>query len=86
MHDAITVGVPVIAILFGILYNQKGVSDLKADLIRRMDEHKADLKAELRSLKERVTSRITVLERDYREFYRTQAQLELRMDGFEKKS
>jgi hypothetical protein len=49
MHDAITVGVPVVAILFGILLNQRGMDKLEGRvdsrfdrLERRMDAMQAD--------------------------------------------
>jgi hypothetical protein len=50
MHDTITVGIPVIAILFGILFNQRGLDklDSRVDsrfdrLEKRMDIMQADL-------------------------------------------
>jgi hypothetical protein len=30
MHDALTVGIPVFVILFGILFNQRGLDKLEA--------------------------------------------------------
>ena len=50
MHDSITVGIPVLAILFGILYNQRGLDRLEGRvdsgfdrLEKRMDTMQADL-------------------------------------------
>jgi hypothetical protein len=50
MHDTITVGVPVIVILFGILFNQRGLDKLEGRvdsrfdrLEKRMDTIQADL-------------------------------------------
>jgi hypothetical protein len=50
MHDTITVGVPVIVILFGILFNQRGLDKLEGRvdsrfdwLEKRMDTMQADL-------------------------------------------
>jgi hypothetical protein len=50
MHDTITVGIPVLAILFGILFNQRGLDKLenRVDsrfdrLEKRMDTMQADL-------------------------------------------
>jgi hypothetical protein len=46
MHDSITVGIPVAAILFGILFNQRGLDRLEARfdrLEKRMDTMQADL-------------------------------------------
>jgi hypothetical protein len=39
MHDVITVGAPVLAILFGILLNQRGLDKLEG----RMDRMRSDL-------------------------------------------
>lgn len=46
MHDTITVGVPVLAILFGILFNQRGLDRLESRfdrLKKRMDTMQSDL-------------------------------------------
>ena len=50
MHDAITAGIPVVAILFGILLNQRGLDKLEGRvdsrfdrLEKRMDTMQADL-------------------------------------------
>jgi hypothetical protein len=50
MHDSITVGIPVLAILFGILFNQRGLDKLEGRvdsrfdwLEKRMDTMQADL-------------------------------------------
>lgn len=51
MHDAFTIGIPVLAILFGILLNRQGLSDLKSEL-----------KAEFQALEARVNARIDAVE------------------------
>jgi len=46
MHDTITAGIPVLAILFGILFNQRGLDKLERRFDRldmRMDTMRADL-------------------------------------------
>jgi hypothetical protein len=50
MHDTITVGIPVLAILFGILSNQRGLDRLEGRvdsrfdrLEKRMDNMQSDL-------------------------------------------
>jgi hypothetical protein len=50
MHDTITVGIPVLAILFGILFNQRGLDKLEGRvdsrfdrLEKRMDTMQSDL-------------------------------------------
>ena len=45
MHDTITVGIPVLAILFGILFNQRGLDRLGARfdrLEKRMETMQSD--------------------------------------------
>ncbi len=37
MHDALTIGIPVLVILFGILFNQRGLDKLEARLDGRMN-------------------------------------------------
>jgi hypothetical protein len=37
MHDTITVGIPVLAILFGILFNQRGLDKLEGRVDSRFD-------------------------------------------------
>jgi hypothetical protein len=46
MHDALTVGIPVFVILFGILLNQRGLDKLEACL----DRLQADLSMFYRTL------------------------------------
>ncbi|MGD0798750.1 MAG: hypothetical protein ABR910_13625 [Acidobacteriaceae bacterium] len=46
MHDTITVGIPVMAILFGILFNQRGLDRLECRfdrLEKRIDVIQSDL-------------------------------------------
>jgi hypothetical protein len=50
MHDAITVGIPVLAVLFGMLLNQRGLDRLEGRvdsrfdrLEKRMDTMQSDL-------------------------------------------
>jgi hypothetical protein len=59
MHDALTIGIPVLAILFGILLNQRGLDRLEARLDRvqselssRLDRMQADLSIFYRTLGE----------------------------------
>ncbi len=68
MHDAITLGIPVLAIFFGILLNQRGLAELKADvksdistLKSDMTELKSDLKSDVTELKSNLKSDMTEL-------------------------
>ena len=69
MHDAITVGVPVLAILLGLLLNQRGLErlDLRIDkLDMRID--KLDAKMESRFV--HMEGRIDRIQADMSQFYR----------------
>jgi hypothetical protein len=66
MHDALTIGIPVLAILFGILLNQRGLDRLEARLDRvhselsaRLDRMRADLSMFYRTLGEHGATSIT---------------------------
>lgn len=61
MHDAITVGVPVVAILFGILLNQSGLIKLG----ERMDK----LDARMDKMQSELTGRIDRISADLAQFY-----------------
>jgi hypothetical protein len=37
IHDTITVGIPILAILFGILFNQRGLDKLEGRVDSRFD-------------------------------------------------
>ena len=56
MHDTITIGVPVLAILLGILLNQRGLDKLEGRLDRMQTE---------------LTGRIDRIQADLAQFYRT---------------
>ena len=65
MHDAISIGIPVLAILFGILLNQRGLERLDGRMDRlesRLDRMQADLSQFYRDLGG-LGARIDVLEK-----------------------
>ncbi len=60
MHDALTIGVPVLAILAGILFNRSDVKDLRAEMRARFDRVDEDfdrVDARVMALSDRVDSR-----------------------------
>lgn len=70
MRDAITLGVPVLAIFFGILLNQRGLGELRSDL-------KSDIN--------RVESKIDRLQSDLHDFNRELGRHDVRLDNLESK-
>jgi hypothetical protein len=70
MHDVITVGIPLIAILAGILFNR---SDSK------------ELRSEMQSRFNKVDDHLGRIDADLRQFYHLTGKLEARMDAVEKR-
>ena len=87
MHDVIIVGVPLFAILAGILFNHSDVKDLRSEL---RSETK-DLRSEIKDMRSDMQARFNKMEghldridADLRQFYHLTGKLEARMDSFEK--
>ncbi|MGD0796582.1 MAG: hypothetical protein ABR910_02555 [Acidobacteriaceae bacterium] len=68
MQDVLIVGVPLVAILAGILLNRQGVESLRAEMVA--------FRAEMRA-------RFDAVHRDMREFYGEQARHDLRIGNLE---
>jgi hypothetical protein len=78
MHDIVVVGVPLIAIFAGILFNRNEVRDLRADMnarFNRVDERF-----------DRVDGHLARIDGDLRQFYHLTGKLEGRMDAIEKRN
>ena len=58
MHDVITIGVPLIAILFGVLINQQGLRDLRASMESRFNA----IESRFSALESRVEGRFNSLD------------------------
>ena len=72
MHDALTIGIPLIAIFAGILLNRQDVQSLRSDL-----------RGEISSLRSEINGRLDSIQRDQREFYAEQTRHELRITALE---
>ena len=66
MHDAFTVGIPVLAILFGILWNQQGIRDLKSEMKSDTNSLRSDINSRFNTLE----GRIDRVQADLSQFYR----------------
>jgi hypothetical protein len=85
MHDVVIVGIPLIAILAGILFGRSDVKDLRSE-IRDVRSEIKDLLAEMKSGFNKVEDRLGRIDADLRQFYHLTGKLEARMDGLEKRS
>ena len=90
MHDVIIVGVPLLAILAGILFNRGDVKDLRSEIKDLRSEIK-DVRSEIKDLRSDMQARFNKMEghldridADLRQFYHLTGKLEARMDSFEK--
>ena len=85
MHDAFTIGIPVLAILFGILFNRQGLSDLKSELKAEFQALEARVNARIDAVEGRLNARILSLEARLEERITTlEARLEGRMSALER--
>jgi hypothetical protein len=78
MHDVVVVGVPLVAIFAGILFNRNDVRELRADMVARFN--KVDNRFD------KVDDRLDRIDADLRQFYHLSGKLEGRMDAIEKRS
>ena len=78
MHDIVIVGVPLIAIFAGILFNRNDVKELGADMLARFDRVDGRF--------DKVDDRLDRIDADLRQFYHLSGKLEGRMDAIEKRS
>ena len=70
MHDVVVVGVPLAAILAGILFNRSDNKDLRAEMNTRFNK---------------VEDYLGRINADLRQFYHLTGKLEARMDSIEKR-
>ncbi len=77
MHDVIIVGVPLIAILAGILFSRSDVKDLRAEI--------GSLRSEMNNRFNKVEDHLGRIDADLRQFYHLTGKLEARMDSLEKR-
>lgn len=72
MHDVVIVGVPLIAILAGTLFNNQALTRLETRLDGRLDR----MQSEISSLR-------SEMQREFEQFYRTLGQHYARLDNLE---
>ena len=73
MHDVVIVGVPLIAILAGTLFNNQALTRLETRLDGRLDR-----------MQNEITSLRSEMHREFEQFYRTLGQHDVRIDNLEK--
>ncbi len=85
IRDIVVVGVPLIAIFSGILFNKSDVKELRSEL----KELRGEMKAEFNTMDDRfnrIDDHMGRIDADLRQFYHLTGKLEARMDAIEKRS
>ncbi len=77
MHDIVIVGIPLVAILAGILFNRNDTKELRSEL--------HSLRSEMTSAFNKVDSRFESIHADLRQFYHLTGKLEGRIEAIEKR-
>jgi hypothetical protein len=77
MHDVVVVGLPLLAILAGILFSRSDVKDLRAEI--------GSLRSEMNNRFNKVEDHLGRIDADLRQFYHLTGKLEARMDSLEKR-
>jgi hypothetical protein len=76
MHDVIVVGIPLLAIMAGILMNRQDVNllrgeigGLRSELHSEVGSLRSELHSEIGGLRSEMNARFDSIQRDMREFY-----------------
>jgi len=77
MHDVVIVGIPLVAILAGILFNRSDSKDLRSEL--------NGLWSEMNTRFNKVEDHLGRINADLRQFYHLSGKLEGRMDAVERR-
>jgi DNA anti-recombination protein RmuC len=88
MHDVIAVGVPLLAILAGILFSRNDIKDLRAEMNARFNQIDGNVDARFNKVDDRfskVEDRLSAIDADLRQFYHLTGKLEGRVDAIEKR-
>jgi len=82
MHDVIIVGIPLLAILAGILFGRNDIKELRSEMRSEIQS----LRSEMISGFNRVDSRFDRVDADLRQFHFITGKLEGRMESLEKRT
>ncbi len=88
MHDTLTIGIPVFAILAGILFNRSDLKDLRSELKGEVKELRDEMNRRFDAVDRRfdaVDRRFDAVDAELRYFHGTTGRLEGRIQSLEGK-
>ncbi len=92
MHDVVIVGIPLIAILAGILFSRSDNKDLRnevrsgiKDLRNEMRDEFRAVRSKMRTIQSETRDHLNRIDADMRRFYHLTGTLEARMDAVDKR-
>ncbi len=85
MHDVIVVGIPLLAILAGILFNRNDIRELRGEIGTVRGEINS-LRSEMYSRFDKVDTQLGGINADLRQFYHLTGKLEADVETLKKRS
>ena len=88
MHDVVIVGIPLVVILAGILFNRNDFNKLRDDLrsdIKEVRSEMKDVRSEMNEFRTEVRARFDIVDAELRYFHGFTGKLEGRVDAIEKR-
>jgi DNA anti-recombination protein RmuC len=88
MHDVVIVGVPLLAIFAGILFNRNDFKDLRSEMNARFNQIDGSVEDRFNKVDDRfnkIEDRLAGIDADLRQFYHLTGKLEGRVDAIEKR-
>jgi predicted Holliday junction resolvase-like endonuclease len=86
MHDVVVVGIPLLAILAGILFSRSDIKELRSEMRSEMKELRSAIRGEIQDLRSEMRTRFDLVDAELRYFHGTVGKLEARVDAIEKRS
>jgi hypothetical protein len=81
--EVLTIGIPLLAIIAGILFNRQDVASLRGDLRAEIQALRGEMRGEIQGLRAEMNHRFDTIQHDMREFYAVQAQHNVRIQRLE---
>ncbi len=85
MHDIFTIGIPVLAILAGILLNRSDVKELRNEMRSELASLRSSFQSEIKELRSEMNRRFDAVDAELRYFHGKIGAHEARLDLLEKK-